>query len=268
MPRRRLGSRRSPIWITRGFCGRAAIVVLSRSGQPRAGSWRSAAASAAGGRLASRSTQHRRGSGLGRRLAAAARHLVPGRPAALGADRAGKRGQHARLSGRRLPPGRSGGVAGRAMISGCGRSRMRPGPEGSDVHSDGITFTGGRPGAAGSSGALSHRSVTTQQSPMLAISLAAVSALVWGTADFSGGKAARRGGALAVTVVSQILGLPLVLCFVLVLPGRLHAGRSRLGRLRRRRRSRGHRAALPGPRLGRHGRRRTHHGGHRPPLYR
>jgi drug/metabolite transporter (DMT)-like permease len=59
---------------------------------------------------------------------------------------------------------------------------------------------------------------------MLAISLAAVSAFVWGTADFSGGKAARRGGALAVTVVSQILGLPLVLCFVLVLPGRLHAG--------------------------------------------
>jgi len=53
--------------------------------------------------------------------------------------------------------------------------------------------------------------------------LAAVSALVWGTADYCGGRATQRGSALAVTVVSQILGLPiLVLCIVLI-PGTFHA---------------------------------------------
>jgi drug/metabolite transporter (DMT)-like permease len=54
---------------------------------------------------------------------------------------------------------------------------------------------------------------------VLPIVLAAASALVWGTADFSGGKASQRGNPLAVTVVSQILGVPmLVVCLVFV-PG-------------------------------------------------
>lgn len=57
---------------------------------------------------------------------------------------------------------------------------------------------------------------------MLPILLAAASAIVWGTADFSGGKASQRANELAVTVVSQVFSLPvLVLCLLLV-PGRPH----------------------------------------------
>jgi drug/metabolite transporter (DMT)-like permease len=59
---------------------------------------------------------------------------------------------------------------------------------------------------------------------VLAVALAAMSALVWGSADFCGGKATRRGGALAVTVVSQIFGLPTLLLCVLLLPGAPRAG--------------------------------------------
>jgi drug/metabolite transporter (DMT)-like permease len=58
---------------------------------------------------------------------------------------------------------------------------------------------------------------------VFAVALAALSALVWGSADFCGGKATRRGGALAVTVVSQIFGLPTLLVCVLLLPGRPQA---------------------------------------------
>jgi drug/metabolite transporter (DMT)-like permease len=55
---------------------------------------------------------------------------------------------------------------------------------------------------------------------VLPIVLAAASAVVWGAADFSGGKASQRGNALAVTVVSQILGLPVLAACLLLVPGR------------------------------------------------
>jgi drug/metabolite transporter (DMT)-like permease len=51
------------------------------------------------------------------------------------------------------------------------------------------------------------------------ILLAAVSAVVWGTADFSGGKASQRAVPLAVTVVSQVLGLPMLVLCVALVPG-------------------------------------------------
>ncbi|WP_174528570.1 EamA family transporter [Micromonospora maritima] len=54
---------------------------------------------------------------------------------------------------------------------------------------------------------------------MLPIVLAAVSAIAFGTADFSGGKASRHADPIAVTVVSQLLSLPLLLVLVLVVPG-------------------------------------------------
>lgn len=54
---------------------------------------------------------------------------------------------------------------------------------------------------------------------VLPILLAAVSAAVWGTGDFCGGKASQRADALAVTVVSQLFGLPILLvCVVLLSP--------------------------------------------------
>lgn len=54
---------------------------------------------------------------------------------------------------------------------------------------------------------------------MTPILLAGFSAAVWGIADFSGGKAAQRAHPLAVTVVSQLLGLPMLLLCLLVVPG-------------------------------------------------
>lgn len=54
---------------------------------------------------------------------------------------------------------------------------------------------------------------------MYAITLAAVSALIWGASDFCGGKASQRSHPLAVTVLSQILGLPMIALLVLILPG-------------------------------------------------
>ncbi|MEV0723871.1 EamA family transporter [Micromonospora purpureochromogenes] len=54
---------------------------------------------------------------------------------------------------------------------------------------------------------------------MFPIMLAAVSAVAFGTADFSGGKASRRADPVAVTVVSQVLSVPLLLLLVLVVPG-------------------------------------------------
>jgi drug/metabolite transporter (DMT)-like permease len=50
--------------------------------------------------------------------------------------------------------------------------------------------------------------------------LAFACALVWGSADYCGGRATVRGGALAVTVVSQLLGLPVLVICVVLLPGR------------------------------------------------
>jgi drug/metabolite transporter (DMT)-like permease len=54
---------------------------------------------------------------------------------------------------------------------------------------------------------------------VLPIVLAGICALVWGTADFSGGKATQRGSALAVAVMSQLLGLPVLAISVLLVPG-------------------------------------------------
>jgi len=54
---------------------------------------------------------------------------------------------------------------------------------------------------------------------MFPILLAAVSAVVFGTADFSGGKASRRADPIAVTVISQLLSVPLLVALVLVVPG-------------------------------------------------
>jgi drug/metabolite transporter (DMT)-like permease len=54
---------------------------------------------------------------------------------------------------------------------------------------------------------------------VLPIVLAAASALIWGTADFSGGKASQRGNPLAVTVVSQILSVPILAVCLLLVPG-------------------------------------------------
>lgn len=54
---------------------------------------------------------------------------------------------------------------------------------------------------------------------MYAISLAALCALVWGASDFCGGKATQRWNPLSVTVLSQILGLPMIALLVLVIPG-------------------------------------------------
>src|SRR5215467_2344199 len=52
---------------------------------------------------------------------------------------------------------------------------------------------------------------------MLSILLAAVSAGVWGTGDFCGGKASQRVKPLAVTVLSQLLGLPVLVACLIVL---------------------------------------------------
>jgi drug/metabolite transporter (DMT)-like permease len=55
---------------------------------------------------------------------------------------------------------------------------------------------------------------------MIAVVLAALSALVWGASDHSGGRASARSRALTVTVVSQILGLPALFVLVPALSGR------------------------------------------------
>jgi drug/metabolite transporter (DMT)-like permease len=51
------------------------------------------------------------------------------------------------------------------------------------------------------------------------IVLAALSALIWGTADYSGGRASQRAHPLAVTVISQALCLPTLALCVILLPG-------------------------------------------------
>jgi uncharacterized membrane protein len=54
---------------------------------------------------------------------------------------------------------------------------------------------------------------------VLPIVLAALSAAVWGTGDFCGGKATRSSNALAVTVLSQLTGVPVLLACVVLMGG-------------------------------------------------
>ena len=54
---------------------------------------------------------------------------------------------------------------------------------------------------------------------VVSIALAFLSAMVWGASDYSGGRATRRGSALAVTVASQLLGAPVLAAAVLLVPG-------------------------------------------------
>jgi drug/metabolite transporter (DMT)-like permease len=54
---------------------------------------------------------------------------------------------------------------------------------------------------------------------MLPVLLAALSAAVWGTGDFCGGKATQRSDALAVTVLSQLASLPVLAACVAVFSG-------------------------------------------------
>jgi drug/metabolite transporter (DMT)-like permease len=59
---------------------------------------------------------------------------------------------------------------------------------------------------------------------VLPVILAAACAVVWGVGDFAGGKASQRADALAVTVVSQILGLPVLVLCLLFVPGEVRGG--------------------------------------------
>jgi drug/metabolite transporter (DMT)-like permease len=56
------------------------------------------------------------------------------------------------------------------------------------------------------------------------ILLAALSAAVWGIADFSGGKASQRANPVAVTVISQVIGVPVLAVGLLVVPGQPNLG--------------------------------------------
>ncbi|MFG1842618.1 EamA family transporter [Micromonospora sp. NPDC049175] len=57
---------------------------------------------------------------------------------------------------------------------------------------------------------------------MVPIVLAALAAVAFGTADFSGGKASRHADPIAVTLISQLLSVPLLVVLVLVVPGTPH----------------------------------------------
>ena len=65
-----------------------------------------------------------------------------------------------------------------------------------------------------------RRSRTRPGKPVISAVLAAIAALAWGGSDYCGGKAARHAAALAVTMVSQVLGLPALLLCALLLSGR------------------------------------------------
>jgi uncharacterized membrane protein len=52
------------------------------------------------------------------------------------------------------------------------------------------------------------------------IVLAALSALVWGTADFFGGKASQRASALNVSVLSKALSMPVLALYLVLLPAK------------------------------------------------
>jgi drug/metabolite transporter (DMT)-like permease len=54
---------------------------------------------------------------------------------------------------------------------------------------------------------------------LAAIALAAISALIWGAADYCGGRASKRTSALIVTVASQIVGLPVLAVSLLFVAG-------------------------------------------------
>ena len=54
---------------------------------------------------------------------------------------------------------------------------------------------------------------------MIGVVLAGLSAIVWGTADFCGGKATQRAPALPVSVLSKLASLPPLLPFLVLLPG-------------------------------------------------
>jgi drug/metabolite transporter (DMT)-like permease len=55
---------------------------------------------------------------------------------------------------------------------------------------------------------------------VFAILLAAASALIWGTADYSGGRASRRVPALRVAVLSKLFSLPALGLYLMLTPGR------------------------------------------------
>jgi drug/metabolite transporter (DMT)-like permease len=59
--------------------------------------------------------------------------------------------------------------------------------------------------------------------PLAAVLLAAGSALLWGTADFAGGKASQRFNAFAVALLSQVAGLPVLVLAIVVVGGRFPA---------------------------------------------
>jgi drug/metabolite transporter (DMT)-like permease len=56
---------------------------------------------------------------------------------------------------------------------------------------------------------------------MIAVVLAAISGLVWGTGDFAGGKASQRAPALDTVVLSKAASLPLLGLFLVLVPGML-----------------------------------------------
>ncbi|GAA1777348.1 EamA family transporter [Luedemannella helvata] len=59
--------------------------------------------------------------------------------------------------------------------------------------------------------------------PAFAVALAALSALVWGSADYCGGRATRLASAWAVTVRAQLAGAALLGAVVFLFPGTLYA---------------------------------------------
>jgi drug/metabolite transporter (DMT)-like permease len=59
---------------------------------------------------------------------------------------------------------------------------------------------------------------------VIALLLAAGSAVIWGAGDFLGGKASQRGNPLAVAIVSQLACLPVIAVFLLLFPGQGLAG--------------------------------------------
>jgi uncharacterized membrane protein len=54
---------------------------------------------------------------------------------------------------------------------------------------------------------------------MVPLAFAAVCAVLWGAADYFGGKASQRAAALRVTVVSQLCAVPVLLIGLVVVPG-------------------------------------------------
>jgi drug/metabolite transporter (DMT)-like permease len=57
---------------------------------------------------------------------------------------------------------------------------------------------------------------------MIGILLAALSGLVWGVGDFSGGKASQRADALLVVVLSKAASVPLLLLYLVLMPAPVH----------------------------------------------